>query len=65
MTSCSDFLYISWPEAGMDGAQKEASSMVGELLAVLPQVPVLHRAALPVSYFANAAQPAFEETARL
>ena len=65
MTSCSDFLYVSWPEAGMDGTLNEASSIVGELLAVLPRVPVLHRADLPVSYFANAAQPAFEEAARL
>ena len=65
MTSSSDRLFVSWPESGGDGGVREPSTLVSELLAILPDTPVLSRGELPRDFFANAAQPAFEEAARL
>ncbi len=65
MTSPSDRLYLSWSESGGDGGAREPSALVGELLAILPDTPVLSRASLLPDYFANAEKPAFEEAARL
>lgn len=65
LTSPSDRLFVSWSESGGDGGAREPSSLVGELLAVLPDTPVLSRGELPCDFFANAEKPAFEEAARL
>ena len=65
LTSPSHRLFVSWSESGGDGGAREPSTPVGELLAILPDTPVLSRACLPADAFANAERPAFEEAARL
>lgn len=60
MTSASHRLYVSWPQSG-----GEPSSLVGELLAVLPSVRTLAEGEMDPQFFANGEKPAFEQAARL
>lgn len=65
IASPSRQLYVTYPAADMDGAAKAPSSIVSEIRAVLPGVPVQSRFLLPEETFANCEQSAFEMTARV
>lgn len=60
MSAPSRRLFISYPLSGVSGELNAPSSIPGEALAVLRDVPVLNELLLPQTWFANAKEPAFE-----
>lgn len=65
MTSPSERLYVTYPLADLGGTAKSPSALVTEIQGILKKVPVLSEYTLKDEFFANAASPAFELTARL
>lgn len=64
MSAASQQLYISYPLSGTSGEPNTPSSIPNEACSILKNIHVRNALLLPQTYFANAAEPAFELVAQ-